>query len=133
MDMHDMSFDDGRFDAVYASHSLEHSYDVGAVVRELGRVGRPGAVVGVEVPLGKPASRADRIAFESLDDLRAAVAPATPGSPMFDQQWQLIGLHRMQGSDLPRIGRAGGTFDGSEGVSIQPLLAQMATVTDGSP
>ena len=86
MDMHDMSFDDGRFDAVYASHSLEHSYDVEAVVRELGRVGRPGAVVGVEVPLGKPASRADRIAFESLDDLRAAVAPAVAEELWADQQ-----------------------------------------------
>ena len=73
MDTHEMTFPDDRFDAVYASHSLEHSYDVPTVVSEIARVGRPGAVVGIEVPLGPGASDADRIAFYSLTDLRSAV------------------------------------------------------------
>jgi SAM-dependent methyltransferase len=73
MDMHDLRFDDDRFDAVYASHSLEHAYDPAAVLREIARVARTGAVVGVEVPLGKGSSSADRVEFESLGDLRAAV------------------------------------------------------------
>ena len=50
MDMHEMTFSDDSFDVVYASHSLEHSYDVERVVREIVRVARDGAVVGVEVP-----------------------------------------------------------------------------------
>jgi SAM-dependent methyltransferase len=75
MDMHDMSFADGSFDAVYASHALEHAYDLSTVVSEIARVGRPGAAVGVEVPLGEGRSDADRIAFHTLDDLRAALAP----------------------------------------------------------
>ena len=69
---------------------------------------------------------------ERLLHYRAAVAPTAPGSPMFDQQWQLVGLHRMHGSDLPPVGNAGGTFDGSEGLAIQPLRAQPAAAADES-
>lgn len=76
MDMHELAFPDDRFDAVYASHSLEHAYDPARVVAEIRRVGRPGAVVGVEVPLGDGSSDADRIAFGSLDELRTVLAPA---------------------------------------------------------
>ncbi len=86
MDMHDLSFASDRFDAVYSSHSLEHSYDVGTVVSELARVGRPGGVVGMEVPLGEGSSRADRIAFASLADLRAAVAPVAGEELWADEQ-----------------------------------------------
>ena len=86
MDMHDLSFDDGSFDGVYASHSLEHSYDVETVVRELGRVGRPGAIVGVEVPLGNGSSRADLVTFTSLDDLLTAVAPVVGEELWADEQ-----------------------------------------------
>ena len=75
MDMHEMSFEDDSFDVVYASHALEHSYDVDRVVREMGRVARDGAVVGVEVPVRAQASAADRIVFSGLDELRAAFRP----------------------------------------------------------
>jgi SAM-dependent methyltransferase len=86
MDMHDMSFEDGAFDGVYASHSLEHAYDVGTVMREIARVGRPGAVVGMEVPLGTGSSDADRVTFRNLDDLRAAVAPVAAAELWADEQ-----------------------------------------------
>jgi SAM-dependent methyltransferase len=86
MDMHDMSFDDATFDAVYASHSLEHSFDVGVVLREIARVGRSGAVVGVEVPLGDGSSDADRVAFHGLGDLRAAIAPVVAHELWVDEQ-----------------------------------------------
>src|SRR5215216_5261969 len=56
MDMHELSFADDSFDVVYASHALEHSYDVDRVVREIARVGRDGAVVGIEVPVRVQAS-----------------------------------------------------------------------------
>jgi SAM-dependent methyltransferase len=72
MDMHDMSFADDSFDVVYASHALEHSYDVDRVVREIVRVARNGAVVGVEVPVRAQASAADRVVFSDLDELRRA-------------------------------------------------------------
>ena len=72
MDMHEMSFDDDSFDVIYASHALEHSYDVDRVVREIVRVARDGAVVGLEVPVRVQASAADRIVFAGLDELRRA-------------------------------------------------------------
>jgi SAM-dependent methyltransferase len=70
MDMHEMSFPDDSFDVVYASHALEHSYDVERVVREVRRVARERAVVAVEVPVRVQASAADRIVFSGLDELR---------------------------------------------------------------
>ncbi len=73
MDMHAMTFADRAFDAVYASHSLEHAYDVPRVVSEIARVSRAAAVVGVEVPLGPGSSDADRVTFSSVEDLRTAV------------------------------------------------------------
>lgn len=70
MDMHEMSFPDDSFDVVYASHSLEHSYDVDRVAREVVRVARNGAVVGVEVPVRTQRSAADRVVFSGLEQLR---------------------------------------------------------------
>jgi SAM-dependent methyltransferase len=71
MDMHEMTFPDDSFDVVYASHALEHSYDVERVAREIVRVARDGAVVGVEVPVRAQASDADRVVFSGLDELRS--------------------------------------------------------------
>lgn len=86
MDMHRMTFDDDRFDALYASHSLEHAYDVSVVLREMCRVGRPGAVIGVEVPLGEGSSDADRVTFRGLPDLRAAVGTLAAQELWADEQ-----------------------------------------------
>ena len=102
MDMHDMSFGDAVFDAVYASHSLEHSFDLGKVLREIERVGRPGAVVGVEVPLGDGSSDADRIAFHSLADLQAAVAPVIATELWVDEQPALSATND-QGTPVARV------------------------------
>lgn len=86
MDMHAMTFEDARFDAVYSSHALEHSFDVERVVGEIRRVAKPGAVIGVEVPLGTPRSTADRVAFGALDDLRGVVAPILAGEVWAEEQ-----------------------------------------------
>jgi len=86
MDMHAMEFGDDRFDAVYASHSLEHAYDVERVVMEIARVARPGAVVGIEVPLGPGSSDADRVEFVSVADLRAATAAIAHDELWADEQ-----------------------------------------------
>jgi SAM-dependent methyltransferase len=75
MDMHEMAFPDASFDVVYASHALEHSYDVDRVAHEITRVARDGAVVGVEVPVRTQASAADRIVFSGLDELCQVFRP----------------------------------------------------------
>jgi ubiquinone/menaquinone biosynthesis C-methylase UbiE len=73
MDMHELLFPADRFDAVYSSHSLEHSYDPDKVVREIVRVARDGALIAVEVPVRGQASAADRIVFSGLDELRGTI------------------------------------------------------------
>jgi len=102
MDMHGMEFGDDEFDAVYASHSFEHAFDLPTVVAEIGRVGRPGAVVGVEVPLGPGASAADRIAFYSLDDLRAAIGPIV-GRELWADEQPAASPTNSQGTPVARV------------------------------
>jgi SAM-dependent methyltransferase len=102
MDMHDMSFDDDRFDAVYASHSLEHAFDVDRVVAELKRVARPGAVIGVEVPLGPGSTDADRISFVGLDELRAVLQPAM-GEELWTDVQQARTPTNDQGTPIARV------------------------------
>src|ERR671931_637095 len=102
MDMHEMTFPDDSFDVVYASHALEHSYDVQRVVDQVVRVARDGAIVGVEVPVRVQASSADRIVFSGLDELRAAFEPnigdevlaeeQPPHSPTNDQGTEIARL-----------------------------------------
>jgi SAM-dependent methyltransferase len=102
MDMHEMTFADNSFDVVYASHALEHSYDVDRVVHEIVRVARDGAVVGVEVPVRAQASAADRLVFSGIDELRAAFDPhigeerlaeeQPPHSPTNDQGTEIARL-----------------------------------------
>src|SRR5438093_6532085 len=86
MDMHELSFPADSFDVVYASHSLEHSYDVDRVAGEIGRVARDGAVVGVEVPVRAQASTADRIVFSGLDELRAVFKRPIGDEPLGEEQ-----------------------------------------------
>jgi SAM-dependent methyltransferase len=102
MDMHDMTFPDDHFDAVYASHALEHAYDVPMVASEIARVGRPGAVVGIEVPLGEGRSDADRIAFHGMHELREAVAEIA-GSELWADQQPASTPTNSQGTPVARI------------------------------
>jgi SAM-dependent methyltransferase len=86
MDMHAMTFPDDSFDVVYASHALEHAYEVDRVVGEIARVARDGAVVGVEVPVRAQASSADRIVFGGLDEFRAAFEPYIGAEVLAEEQ-----------------------------------------------
>lgn len=72
MDMHQMTFPDNSFDLIYASHSLEHSYDVQKVIAEIIRVGRSGAVTVIEVPVNYETRGADLIDFGDLASLHSA-------------------------------------------------------------
>lgn len=67
MDMHRMTFPDDSFDVVYASHSLEHSYDPNRVVGEIVRVAKDRAVLAVEVPIKFTPRGADRFDFGGVD------------------------------------------------------------------
>jgi SAM-dependent methyltransferase len=102
MDMHDLTFPDDSFDVVYASHALEHSYDVGRVVREVVRVARVGAVVGVEVPVRVQASAADRVVFSGLDELRRVFEPYIADELLAEEQPPHSATNE-QGTEIARL------------------------------
>jgi SAM-dependent methyltransferase len=102
MDMHEMSFADDSFDVVYASHSLEHSYDVERVVREIGRVARDRAVVGVEVPVRAQASAADRVVFSGLAEVRAVFKPQI-GEELLAEEQPPHSPTNEQGTEIARL------------------------------
>ena len=102
MDMHEMSFEDDSFDVVYASHSLEHSYDVERVAREVVRVARPNAVVGAEVPVRTQQSAADRVVFSGLDELRGVFA-AHVGDEVLGEEAAPNTATNEQGTDVARL------------------------------
>ena len=102
MDMHEMTFQDNSFDVVYASHVLEHSYDMGRVVAEIVRVARDGAIVGVEVPVRVQASTADRIVFSGLDELRASFEPNI-GDELLAEEQPPRSPTNDQGTDIARL------------------------------
>jgi len=102
MDMHQMTFADDSFDVVYASHSLEHSYDVGRVAAEILRVARNGAVVGVEVPVRGQASAADRVVFAGLDEVRGVFA-ANVGDVVLAEEQPPRTPTNEQGTEIARL------------------------------
>ncbi len=102
MDMHKTLFADDSFDAIYASHSLEHSYDLPAVLAEIARVARDGAVVGIEVPVRHKGSDADLIEFSGLDDVRDALLPIV-GHVLHAEEQPAGSDRNGQGSAVARI------------------------------
>jgi SAM-dependent methyltransferase len=102
MDMHEMTFSDDSFDVVYASHSLEHSYDVARVVREIGRVARDGAVIGVEVPVRTQQSAADRVVFSGLDEVRGVFGTRIGEEVLAEEQPPHTPTNE-QGTDVARL------------------------------
>jgi len=74
MDMHRMAFADGTFDLVYASHCLEHAYDLGATLAEMIRVLKHRGILLIEVPVDYQVTAADRHDVRSADNLLALIA-----------------------------------------------------------
>jgi V8-like Glu-specific endopeptidase len=56
---------------------------------------------------------------------RAPSEPGSSGSPIFDQQWQLLGLHHAGGHDIPRLNSTGGTYAANEGIRLDAIIAQL--------
>lgn len=101
MDMHKTLYADDSFDAIYASYSLEHSYDLPAVLAEIARIGRDGAVVGI-VPVRHKGSDADLMEFSGLDDLRATVRRII-GHVLHAEEQPARSDRNAQGSAIARI------------------------------
>jgi len=67
MDMHKLTFADNSFDIIYSSHSLEHSYDIGQVAREIIRVAQNQTIIAIEVPVRYTTTEADRYDLKNID------------------------------------------------------------------
>lgn len=53
-DMHNMPFEDGKFDIIISCHSFEHCVEPIQVAKEIKRVAKKNAIIGIEVPVRNP-------------------------------------------------------------------------------
>lgn len=66
MDMHDMSFEDGRFDLVYSAYVLSYSDDLPRACREMARVTRNHGLVAVAFGLSGGADEPNIVGLRTL-------------------------------------------------------------------
>jgi hypothetical protein len=59
---------------------------------------------------------------DRLVHYRAPTEGGSSGSPVFNQQWQLIGLHHAGGMSLQRLNGKEGTYAANEGIWIQRII-----------
>jgi V8-like Glu-specific endopeptidase len=57
---------------------------------------------------------------------RSPTEGGSSGSPVFDDEWQLIGLHHAGGSRMPQLNRAGGTYEANEGITVDAIRGGLA-------
>lgn len=59
---------------------------------------------------------------ERLLHYRTPTEGGSSGSPVFNNQWKLIGLHHAGGFGLQRLNGKPGTYDANEGIQIQRII-----------
>ena len=57
---------------------------------------------------------------------RSPTEPGSSGSPVFNDQWKLIGVHHAGGFDLPRLNGQGGTHAANEGITLPAIRTRLA-------
>jgi hypothetical protein len=60
---------------------------------------------------------------------RTPTESGSSGSPVFNDQWQVVGLHHAGDTLLPRLDGTAGTYEANEGISIAALLGVMKKST----
>jgi hypothetical protein len=56
---------------------------------------------------------------------RAPTEGGSSGSPVFNQQWRLIGLHHAGGFEMPRLNGKAGTYAANEGIVLARIQARL--------
>jgi V8-like Glu-specific endopeptidase len=57
---------------------------------------------------------------------RSPTDQGSSGSPVFDNEWQLIGLHHVGGVRMPLLNNAGGTYAANEGITFEAIRGRLA-------
>ncbi len=56
---------------------------------------------------------------------RSPTEPGSSGSPVFDNQWRLVGLHHAGRTDTPRLHNAGGTYAANEAILLSAIRTRL--------
>ena len=57
---------------------------------------------------------------------RAATEGGSSGSPVFNADWRLVGLHHSGGEAMPKLSGEPGTYEANEGISIAAIASAVA-------
>jgi V8-like Glu-specific endopeptidase len=63
---------------------------------------------------------------DTLVHYRSPSEPGSSGSPVFDSEWQLIGVHHAGGFDRPRLRNQGGSYAANEAISLPAIKAGLS-------
>jgi V8-like Glu-specific endopeptidase len=64
---------------------------------------------------------------------RSPTEAGSSGSPVFDNNWRLIGLHHSGGIRMPQLNNAGGTYAANEGITFDAIRRGLATQPPEAP
>jgi hypothetical protein len=62
---------------------------------------------------------------------RAATEGGSSGSPVFNADWRLVGLHHSGGEAMPKLSGEPGTYEANEGISIAAIAQAVAATKRG--
>jgi V8-like Glu-specific endopeptidase len=62
---------------------------------------------------------------DTLIHYRSPTEGGSSGSPVFDNQWKLIGLHHAGGFETPRLNNHGGTYPANEAIAINAIAKRL--------
>jgi hypothetical protein len=65
---------------------------------------------------------------DPLIHYRGHTAPGSSGSPIFDDHWQLLGIHHAGNANMRRLHGQSGTYAANEGISIAAILRWLNAV-----
>lgn len=63
---------------------------------------------------------------ETLLHYRSPTEPGSSGSPVFDGDWELVGLHHAGRTDTPRLHGQGGTYPANEAILVDAVRRRLA-------